>query len=60
MLFFWLEQNLDKIYWDHLSCNPNAICLLEQNPDKIDWFKVDWFVLSKNPKAISFDRAKFR
>ena len=30
-----------------LSTNPNAIHLLEQNPDKIDWF---W--LSLNPNAI--------
>jgi hypothetical protein len=30
-----------------LSENPGAIHLLEQNPDKIDWF-----FLSKNPNAI--------
>ena len=29
-----LEQNLDKIHWDQLSHNPNAIQLLEQISDK--------------------------
>ena len=28
------ERNLDKIDWDYLCENPNAIHLLEQNPDK--------------------------
>jgi hypothetical protein len=37
----------NKIYWDCLSNNPNAIHLLEQNPDKIVW---EW--LSLNPNAI--------
>jgi hypothetical protein len=27
----WID--LDKIHWDLLSQNPNAINLLEQNPD---------------------------
>jgi hypothetical protein len=31
-----------------LSTNPNALSLLEQNQDKIDWRK-----LSRNPNAIS-------
>jgi len=31
----------------HLSGNPNAIPLLERNPDKIYWTR-----LSKNPNAI--------
>jgi len=30
-----------------LSTNPNAIHLLEKNPDKIDWY-----MLSSNPNAI--------
>jgi len=39
---------LDKIQWDMLAYkNPNAIPLLEQNPDNIDWF-----YLSGNPNAI--------
>ena len=28
--------NQDKINWKQLSMNPNAIHLLEQNPDKIN------------------------
>ena len=39
--------NLNKIDWDCLSSNPNAIFLLEQNPDKINWIR-----LSSNPNAI--------
>jgi len=35
MLRSWIPQ--DKIDWHRLSCNPNAIHLLEQNQDKIDW-----------------------
>ena len=43
-----LEQNIDKIDWNYLSLNPNAIHLLEKNFDKINWN-----YLSKNPNAIS-------
>ena len=39
--------NAKKISWYHLSENPNAIHLLEQNLDKIDWK-----MLSSNPNAI--------
>ena len=35
-----LENNLDKIYWDGLSSNPNTIHILENNIDKIDWFNL--------------------
>lgn len=38
---------LDKVDWRELSKNPNAIRILEQNPDRIDWE-----CLSENPKAI--------
>ena len=38
---------MDKIDWEFLSENPNAIHLLEKNMDKIDWE-----YLSKNPNAI--------
>jgi hypothetical protein len=38
---------IDKIDWMWLSENPNAISVLEQNPEKINW---TW--LSKNPNAI--------
>jgi hypothetical protein len=34
-LLNWIP--LDKIDWWHLSGNPNAISLLEQNVDKICW-----------------------
>ena len=45
-LLDWVE--LDKLDWyGLLSTNPNAIYLLEQNMDKIDWMK-----LSGNPNAI--------
>ena len=40
-------ENLDKVDWMELSCNPNAIPILEKHLDK-----VDWFVLSDNPNAI--------
>jgi len=42
-----LEKNIDKIHWNNLSENPNAIHLLEQNIDKIHWNN-----LSENPNAI--------
>jgi hypothetical protein len=35
-----------KIYWNQLSENPNAIYILEQNQDKIDWY-----YLSQNANA---------
>ena len=38
---------LNKIVWKELSKNPNAIHLMEQNPDMIDWKN-----LSRNPNAI--------
>ena len=41
----WVDKS--KINWDDLSSNPNAIQLLEKNPDKIYW---SW--LSRNPNAI--------
>ena len=37
----------NKVDWEYLSMNPNAIELLRANPSKIDWR-----ALSKNPKAI--------
>ncbi len=40
--------DIDKINWQMLSKNPNAIGLLESNTDKIDWS-----LLSLNPNAIS-------
>ena len=43
-----LERNQDKINWDKLSGNVNAIPLLETNQDKINWDN-----LSGNVNAIS-------
>ena len=37
----------DKVDWDLLSCNPNAIHILENNFDKVEWSH-----LSNNPNAI--------
>ena len=41
----WVDIN--KIDCNGLSTNPNAIELLKENPDNIDWFN-----LSSNPNAI--------
>lgn len=41
----WIPLN--KIKWEYLSSNPNAIALLENNPERIHWYK-----LSCNPNAI--------
>ena len=41
----WIDKS--KLDWGWLSKNPNAIHLLEANPDKIDWY---W--LSRNPNAM--------
>jgi len=42
------EEELDdldnKIDWDNLCLNPNAIDLLKENQDEIDWY-----YLSSNP-----------
>ena len=40
----------DKVDWNMLSCNPNAIHLLENNLDK-----VNWLYLSKNPNIFTYD-----
>jgi hypothetical protein len=52
-LLDWIDES--KIDWTLLSENPNAINLLEQNPDKIDWF---WLCL--NPNAIHLLEKKSR
>jgi len=44
-LLDWIPE--DKLSWDYLSKNPNAMHLLEKHPDKIYWV---W--LSQNPSAI--------
>ena len=44
-LLDWIDVN--KLSWGLLSQNPNALNLLEANPDKINWEE-----LSRNPNAI--------
>ena len=44
-LLDWIDIN--NLNWAYLSTNPNAIPLLEKNPDKIYWDR-----LSTNPNAI--------
>jgi hypothetical protein len=39
-----LEKYLEKINWQILSHNPNAISILKNNVDKIHWYE-----LSENP-----------
>ena len=43
----WITISPDDYNFVQLSANPNAIHLLEQNPEKIVWSN-----LSTNPKAI--------
>ena len=47
-LLNWVDIN--KLNWDDLSSNPNAIHLLEANPMKINWY---W--LSRNPSIFEID-----
>ena len=44
-----IERHKDKIYWNGLSANPNAIEILNK-PENID--NIDWDKLSRNPLAI--------
>ena len=44
-LLDWIDE--EKISWDYLSGNPNAIHLLKRSPEKIDWY-----LLSGNKNAI--------
>jgi hypothetical protein len=46
-----LEQNMDKIYWEYLSANPNAIHLLKHNMHKINFT-----YLSKNPSIFEINK----
>ena len=39
--------NIDKLNWNNLSLNPNAIEILKRNLNRIDWG-----LLSANPNAI--------
>ena len=47
----WIDKG--KIDWRVLSCNPNAIHILEQNLDKINWCH-----LSENPNIFGRDYIK--
>ena len=44
----WIDIN--KIDWEYLSLNPNAIKLLKENKDKIYW---PYFL--KNPNIFTYD-----
>jgi len=43
----WVDK--DKLNWNFLSLNPNAIELLKENPDKINWYRL---CLNENPNVI--------
>ena len=45
-LLDWIDEKEILTCW-FLSANPNAIQLLEKNPERIDWY-----VLSSNPNAV--------
>jgi hypothetical protein len=51
VLLDWIDQN--SLNWSVLCTNPNAIDLLENNPDNINWH-----YLSKNPNAIDLIKKK--
>jgi hypothetical protein len=46
---------LEKLYWAYLSKNPNAISLLEKNPEKICWIS-----LSSNENAVHLLEKNFK
>ena len=43
-----LKENKNKICWEYLSSNPNAIEILKENQ-----VKINWCYLSSNPNAMS-------
>lgn len=58
----WAKIELTKrdYYWKCLSKNPNAIYLLEQNPEKINWENLSLnpnaiYLLEKNPEKIDWE-----
>ena len=51
-LLEWMDIN--KLEWNYLSGNPNAIHLLEKHPEKIDW---DW--LSQNSSIFKLIDKKY-
>ena len=44
----WIS--LSNLSWSQLSYNPNAIELLKENPEKIDWN-----MISSNPSIFTYD-----
>ncbi len=49
----WID--IDKLNWNSLSENPNAIELLKKNQDKINWV-----YLSENPNIFTYDYKKMK
>ena len=45
--------NKDKLHWWSLSENSNAMHLLEEEPDNIDWY-----LLTNNPSIFEIDYMK--
>lgn len=45
----------NKINWSYLCLNSNAIELLKENRDKIDWF---WLLSNINPNAFDIIEKK--
>ena len=45
----------DKIHWDRLCRNPNAIHILEANQDRINWA-----TLSENTNIFTYDYEKMK
>jgi len=50
----FIEKNLDKVDWNSLSKNRNAIHLIKKNLDK-----VYWGYLSLNPSIFEWSRIKY-
>jgi hypothetical protein len=50
-----LKIDPEKIDWYYLSMNTNAIHLLEQNQDRINWNK-----FSRNPAIFTYDYARIK
>jgi hypothetical protein len=49
-----LRDNFDNIYWEYISDNENAIELLRDNQDKIDWdmFSLNWSIFTYDYEKI--------
>jgi hypothetical protein len=49
-----MENNKNRIFWDNLSFNKNAVYLLEENQDKIDWN-----YLCKNTEVFNYEYGSY-